>query len=217
MGLNRRKALHLNIDRRMLREVGPHFSAVLRGHQLFAWAHFIPKEGLFPFAEGIRISVAPHSEGTTMNLDEVLTQRHVPHERLHHRPTYTANRMAQVLHVPGKEVAKSVLLRSGQGYVLAVLPATHYVDLERLRAELGEERLEMASEKEMDQIFPDCERGALPPFGSFYHVPTVVDESLTGDEAIVFEGQTHEDAIRMTYRDYEALEHPVKRRFAHRL
>jgi len=149
-----------------------------------------------------------------MKLDELLESRHIPFERLHHRPAYTANRVAQTLHVPGKEMAKTVLLRTGRGYVVAVLPATHQVDLEQVRQQLGEERVEMAAESDMDRLFPDCERGAIPPFGSLYQLPTVVDESLAQDEQIVFEAQNHEDAIRMTYRDYEALEHPMKGHFA---
>jgi Ala-tRNA(Pro) deacylase len=151
-----------------------------------------------------------------MKLDELLTSRHIAFERLRHQPAYTANRIAQALHVPGREMAKSVLLRSGHGYVLAVLPATHQVDLEQLRQDLGEERMEMATEEEMDRLFPDCERGAMPPFGSLYQLPTLVDESLAADEEIVFEAQNHEEAIRMRYRDYEAIEHPRKGHFAQR-
>ncbi len=149
-----------------------------------------------------------------MKIDELLTSRHVPFEALHHRPTYTANRMAQVLHVPGKEVAKSVLLRSGNDYILVVLPATHYVDMDRIRRRLGEQDVEMASEEEIERVFPDCERGAMPPFGSLYHIHTLMDESLAEDEEIVFENQTHEDAIRMRFDDYESLEHPIKGRFS---
>src|SRR5438552_623318 len=121
-----------------------------------------------------------------MNIDEFLCSQQVPFERLRHRPVYSANRVAQVLHVPGKEVAKTVLLRAGGGYALAVLPATHRVDLDRVRVDLGEEQVEMATEEEMDRLFPDCERGALPPFGSLYSLPTVVDEALAADEQIVF-------------------------------
>ena len=149
-----------------------------------------------------------------MKLDEMLTNRHIPFERLHHRSAYTANRIAQVLHVPGKEMAKTVLLRAGAGYALAVLPASYRVDLDQVRRELGEEWVEMGSEEDMDHLFPDCERGAIPPFGSLYHLPTLVDESLADDEQIVFEAQNHEEAIRMAYRDYEALEHPRKAHFA---
>ena len=149
-----------------------------------------------------------------MNLNEFLDSRHVPFERLQHRTAYSANRAAQALHVPGRAFAKTVLLRTGHGYALAVLPATHRVDLERAREDLGEDRVEMASEDEMERLFPDCERGAMPPFGSLYQLPTLVDESLAEDEQIAFEAHTHEDAIRMAYRDYEAIEHPRHGHFA---
>jgi Ala-tRNA(Pro) deacylase len=150
-----------------------------------------------------------------MRLDELLTDRHVRFERLRHRPTYTANRMAQTLHVPGKEVAKAVLLRAGHGYVLAVLPATHQVDLCRIREELGEEWVEMATEPELETVFADCEPGARPPFGSLYNIQTLMDESLAEDDQIVFEGHNHEESYRMACRDYEAVEHPLKGHFAH--
>ena len=149
-----------------------------------------------------------------MKLEEFLTSHGVAFERLHHRPAYSANRVAQALHVPGKEVAKTVLLRTGHGYVLAVLPATHRVDLERARQDLGEDQIGLATEGEMERLFPDCERGALPPFGSLYQLPTVVDESLAEDEEIVFDGSNHEEAIRMKYRDFEAVEHPRMGHFA---
>src|SRR6516225_1596695 len=129
-----------------------------------------------------------------MRLDELLVSRHIIFQRLPHRRTYTANRMAQVLHVKGREVAKTVLVRTGHGHALAVLPATHHIDLEQLGEDLGEERVELASEEEMDRLFPDCERGAVPPFGSLYQLPTVVDETLSKDEQIVFEAQNHEEA-----------------------
>ena len=152
-----------------------------------------------------------------MRLDEFLSNQHVPFRRLHHQPAYTANRVAQALHVPGREVAKSVLVSTGHGYVLAVLPATHRVDLERLRQDLGEERVGLATENEMERLFPDCERGAMPPFGSLYQLPTLIDESLAEDEEIVFEAQDHQEAIAMAYRDYVAVEHPRMGHFAERV
>ena len=148
-----------------------------------------------------------------MKLDDFLTSRHIQFLKLHHTPAYTANRIAQALHVPGREIAKSVLLRTRNGFVLAVIPATHRVDLDEVGECLGEP-VEMANEDEMDHIFPDCERGAMPPFGSLYHLETLVDDSLTEDEEIVFEAQTHEDAIRMSYRDFESVEHPRHGHFA---
>jgi Ala-tRNA(Pro) deacylase len=149
-----------------------------------------------------------------MKLDELLTSRRIPFERLHHRPAYTARRMAQVLHVRDAEVAKTVLLRTRHGYLITVLPADRQVDLNQVRHYLDDDWVDLASEAEMDRVFPDCERGAMPPFGSLYHLSTLVDESLAQDEEIVFEAQTHEEAIRMAYRDFEALEHPHKGRFA---
>jgi Ala-tRNA(Pro) deacylase len=152
----------------------------------------------------------------TMRLDELLVSRHISFQRLPHRRTYTANRMAQALHVKGREVAKTVLLKTVKGPLLAVLPATHKIDLEQLREDLGDSRVELAAEEEMDRLFPDCERGAVPPFGSLYQVPTIMDDSLAEDESIVFEGPNHEQAIRMSLHDYEAIEHPRHAHFAHR-
>ena len=151
-----------------------------------------------------------------MRLDDLLVSRHIAFQRLPHRRTYTANRMAQALHVKGRQVAKTVLLRTGQGPMLAVLPATHHIDLEQLREDLGDPQVALAPEAEMDRLFPDCERGAVPPFGSLYQVPTIMDETLSEDESIVFEGPDHEQAIRMSLQDYEALEHPRRTHFAHR-
>lgn len=151
-----------------------------------------------------------------MRLDDMLVSRHISYQRLPHRRTYTANRMAQALHVKGREVAKTVLLKTDRGHLLAVLPATHKIDLEALREELSDPRVELAGEEEMDRLFPDCERGAVPPFGSLYQMQTVMDESLAQDDSIIFEGPDHEQAIRMAFRDYEAVEHPRHGHFAHR-
>lgn len=151
-----------------------------------------------------------------MKLDDLLSSRRISYERLHHETAYTANRVAQALHVPGRKVAKCVLLRAGPGYVLAVVPASCQVDLKRLGDELGEENVAMASECEIEQVFPDCESGAMPPFGSLYHVPTFVDETLVHDDDIVFEAAKHNEAIRMRFRDYDELEHPIRRSFTFR-
>jgi Ala-tRNA(Pro) deacylase len=149
-----------------------------------------------------------------MKLDDLLSERHIPFERLHHATTYGASRIAQALHVPGRDMAKPVLLRTENGYVMAVVPANQRVDLDRVRERLEEDWVEVAGEAEMTRVFPDCEVGAMPPFGSLYHLQTLVDERLAADDQIVFEGQNHEEAIRMAYKDYEALEHPIKGPFA---
>lgn len=150
-----------------------------------------------------------------MRIDELLTNRHVPFQTMHHAPAFTAHRMAEALHVSGQEVAKPVLLRTGRGYVLVVVPANRFVDLQRIRDWLGDVPVEMASEDEMDQLFPNCERGAIPPFGSVFHLHTLVDDTLAEDEEIVFQTEKHDESIRMNYRDYEFVEHPLRGDFTY--
>jgi Ala-tRNA(Pro) deacylase len=151
-----------------------------------------------------------------MRIDEFLSNCDVAFERLPHRLTFTSNRLAQALHVKGHNVAKSVLVRTGRGFALAVLPATHQVNLPALKRDLGDEQVELAGEEDVAKVFQECEPGVRPPFGSLYHVPTIVDEELTKDEAIVFEAQNHEEALRVAYGDYERLEHPKVGHFAQR-
>jgi len=143
-----------------------------------------------------------------MRVDEFLSEHRIPFERISHDPVFTSNDLAQNLHISGKEVAKAVLLRSFKGYFLAVLPASCKVDLGLMSQEVGDEQVAMASEDEMEQLFPDCDRGAIPPFGSLYRLPTLVDEALAADDRIVFEAQCHDQAIRMKFRDFDAMEHP---------
>ena len=152
-----------------------------------------------------------------MKVDKVLTDKGVPHDVIPHRDTYDAQRMAQTLHVSGREVAKTVLLRAdgGGAYVVAVLPANRTIDFERARAALGAEQVELANELELAEHCPDCELGALPPFGSHYGMKTIVDQSLAEDEQIVFEGNTHHEAIRMRFADFQQLENPALASFVH--
>jgi Ala-tRNA(Pro) deacylase len=146
-----------------------------------------------------------------MNIQTFLKSRGVEFEILTHEPTYDAQHMAQAVHVSGHEVAKTVLLRANHAYnyVVAVLPATRKIDFERTCKALGGTELALATEVEMASVCPDCEIGALPPFGSQYGLKTVADESLSQDEWIVFEGNTHAEAIRMRYEDFDRLEHPL--------
>ena len=146
-----------------------------------------------------------------MNVQRFLNEHHVPFDILTHEPTYDAQHMAQAVHVPGREVAKTVLLRANHGYkyLVAVLPATSMIDFAKASRNLGDTELALATELEMADVCPDCEIGALPPFGSHYGLNTVVDESLAADETIVFEGNAHTEAIRMKFADFCDLEHPL--------
>lgn len=150
-----------------------------------------------------------------MNVTQYLSDQGVQYQTLPHRPTFDAQRMAQAVHVKGDNVAKTVVLRADGRDVLAVLQATHHVDLDSVRDLLGAASVDLATERELSDKFPDCELGALPPFGSQYGMRTLVDSSLAGDEEIVFEGNTHEEAVRLRFDDYVRLEHPMVASFTH--
>lgn len=149
-----------------------------------------------------------------MSIREFLQGRRVWFETLLHTPAPTATKLARAIHVPGRCVAKSVLIKSDDNYVLAVLPATSRINLERLGQVIGGHVVRLATEDEAELVFGDCERGALPPFGRLYGLTTLVDASLSGGSEIVFVGNARHEGVRMRYRDYEALESPVRARFA---
>ena len=143
-----------------------------------------------------------------------LKDRRISFERLLHAPAPSATRMAQSLHVPGCRVAKGVQVKADGAYVLAILPATHRIELARLAAVLAADTLVLATEEEVGRVFHDCERGALPPFGRLYGLRSIVDASLAGGSEIVLEGNFRHEGLRMRYRDYESLEAPTRARFA---
>ena len=150
-----------------------------------------------------------------MNTKQFLHERQVQHAVVPHRRTYTAQTLAQAVHLSGDTVAKTVLLVVDGRHVLAVLQATHTVDLETVRETLHATSVELAGEDVFADVFPDCEVGALPPFGSQYGMETLVDAELKEAESILFEGNDHEESIQMRYADFEQLEHPMVASFSH--
>jgi Ala-tRNA(Pro) deacylase len=149
-----------------------------------------------------------------MYVREYLTGQRVWFETILHRPAPSASRLAGSVHVPGRHVAKAVLVQADGAYALAVLPATHRIDLARLSLVLGKGPVRLAREDEVIRTFGDCERGALPPFGRLYGLTTVVDATLAGGSEIIFVGNARHEGVRMRYRDFEALEIPIRARFA---
>jgi Ala-tRNA(Pro) deacylase len=135
-----------------------------------------------------------------------------------HQPTYSAQRLAHELHVPGREVAKTVLLRTGANggyqFVVAVLPANKHIDFQRAANLLRQGEVQLATELEIAAHCPDCDFGVLPPFGSHYGMRTIVDSSLAEDREIWFEGNTYNEAIRMKFDDFRRLEKPWVAPFA---
>jgi Ala-tRNA(Pro) deacylase len=140
-----------------------------------------------------------------MRVPEFLAEQQVPFETLLHAPAFTAQKRARFLHLPGRQVAKGVLLRGPGGYVVAVLPATRHVDPERLAAALGGP-VRLAEDDEIAEVFRDCEWGVVPPFGARYGLPVLIDACLPADALMVFETTTHTEAVRMLCRDFERLE-----------
>lgn len=148
-----------------------------------------------------------------MELTSYLADHHVDFECILHPPAFTAQKRARFLHVPGRRVAKSVILRGPNGYLLAVLPATHYVDTELLAAAFGGP-VRIATSQEVAEIFQGCEWGCVPPFGTLYGLPAILDASVKPADDLLWEGDSHAETIRMTCRDYEQLERPVRLAFA---
>ncbi len=146
-------------------------------------------------------------------LKSFLDENHIRYTLMTHSPAYTAQTAAHTMHITGKEVAKTVVVRAGKETMLAVVPASCHVNLTRLGKLTGSEP-RLASEAEFIDKFPDCELGAMPPFGNLYKLPVYVDERLAADEEIVFNAGTHRDAIRMRFDDFAKLAHPSVGGFA---
>ena len=140
-------------------------------------------------------------------LKALLDENKIPYSTLTHETTYTAQGTAATMQIATKDLAKTVVLLAGDEMILAVLPGEKHVKLHKLGKEL-EKPIRLATEQEFKSRFPDCEAGAMPPFGSLYKVPVYVDESLAADEEIFFNAGTHHDAIRMRYEDFVRLVKP---------
>ncbi len=149
-----------------------------------------------------------------MLVQQFLDENEVKYEVIDHPSTYTAQTLAQSVHVTGERVAKTVLLRADDGYALAVVPATHTIDMSSVNTVLGSETVRLAREAECQEVFDDCEVGALPPFGSRYNMRTLVDRTLLESDDIVFEGNTHHEAVRMSVEDFVRLERPIAASFS---
>lgn len=143
-----------------------------------------------------------------------LSGERVAFEVSHHPPRYTAQEVAQVEHIPGRLVAKVVMVVADGGPVMAVVPATARVSLPLLRDVLGAREVRLAQESEFDHVFPDCEVGAMPPLGNLYGVPVYGDAALTKAPVIFFNAGTHEDVISISYADFARLVHPRVATFA---
>ena len=142
-------------------------------------------------------------------IKDYLEQNKVPYSHCTHRLAYTAQEVAAAQHVPGREMAKTIILKTDSRFVMLVLPAVMKINMKALREELPFVRVELATEKEFAELFPDSELGAMAVFGNLYQLPVYADKSLTEDAEIVFNAGTHVDTIRIKYTDFERLARPV--------
>jgi Ala-tRNA(Pro) deacylase len=144
-----------------------------------------------------------------------LDARGVHYEILPHPHSSTSRETAQQAHLSPGRLAKAVLLEDELGYVMVIVPASHRIDLRRLAEQLNRD-LVLAKEREIAALFHDCERGAMPPLGGPYHVPTVYDEALSACPEIYFEAGDHEDVVRLRGADFIGLlEGSLHGRFSH--
>jgi Ala-tRNA(Pro) deacylase len=143
------------------------------------------------------------------HLKNYLDHNNVKYTTITHSKAYTAQELAQTMHVPGRELAKSVVVKIDGKPALAVLPAHLHVEFTKMKQTLGANDIEKVNEREFESYFPSCELGAMPPFGNLFDMPVFVSRELRDDEEIVFNAGTHTDAIRMLYSDFERLVQPV--------
>ena len=143
------------------------------------------------------------------SLDEFLKKARIPYTTFKHQPAFTAQQSAAASHVPGRSWAKTVVCFADGEPIFAVLPAHYTIDLERLRAMCGAATLRLARADELITLYPDCEEGAMPPFGDLYLQRVFVDQSLVGEPEMVFNAGTHTDCIRMHYGDFACVAHPT--------
>jgi Ala-tRNA(Pro) deacylase len=131
-----------------------------------------------------------------------------------HSQAFTMQEVAAALRVPGRQVAKVVMVRSNGEMAMLVLPAPYRLDFAKVRAVLGAKKVTLAEEEDFADLFPDCDTGAMPPFGNLYDVPTYVDQALAGEEDIVFRIGTHRETMKVAYADYARLAQPTVGEFA---
>lgn len=141
-------------------------------------------------------------------LKDYLDRQNIKYVSIQHSPAYTAQEVAASTHVPGRDFAKTILVKVEGKMAMLVLPATRKVVLSDVRDLLGVDKAKLATEEEFKSLFPDCETGAMPPFGNLYGMDVYVAPSLAAEKEIAFNAGTHTDVIKMAYDDFERLVSP---------
>jgi Ala-tRNA(Pro) deacylase len=156
----------------------------------------------------IEKSTRKEKEMPIRKLREFLDENQVKYVVISHSPAYTAQEIAASAHIPGKDIAKTVIVKLDGKMAMVVLPAPHKLDFDYLKKAAKAEIADLATEEEFKYLFPGCEIGAMPPFGNLYSMPTYVGQSLTEDEQIAFNAGTHKELVKLNYKDFERLVKP---------
>jgi Ala-tRNA(Pro) deacylase len=139
-----------------------------------------------------------------LTLERYLDAKSVKYDVIAHQPTNSSGETAEVCHIPGDRLAKGVLLRDEVGYALAVLPASHHIRLSELRRQFGDD-VDLATEGEIEDLFQDCVRGAIPAIGECYGLDMVVDDSIEEQPEVYFEGGDHATLVHMTHAQFAKM------------
>jgi Ala-tRNA(Pro) deacylase len=145
---------------------------------------------------------------------DYLKKNSVRYEVIEHTPAFTAHEAAVASHVPDKDLAKTLIVQTDDKYCMVVMPADHRLDEQLLGKAIKAKHLHLAQEEDLKPLFPDCELGAMPPFGNLYALPVYIDKSLTNDDEIVFNACSHTKSVRLKMNDYLGLVKPVIAEFS---
>ena len=141
-------------------------------------------------------------------LKEFLDSNNIKYVAIKHSTAYTAQEIAATAHIPGKELAKTVMVKIDGKMAMAVLPASCKIDFKLMKKAAGAKKVELAGEEEFKDMFPDCTVGAMPPFGNLYGMEVFVAKNLAEDDEIAFNAGSHNELIKLAYKDFEKLVNP---------
>lgn len=141
-------------------------------------------------------------------LRNFLDEHRIKYVVVSHSTAYTAQEAAALAHISGRELAKTIMIKIDGVMAMAVLPASDHIDFDLVREAVEAERVELAGEEEFQDLFPDCELGAMPPFGNLYNMEVFAAGTLAEDEEIAFNAGNHRELIKMAYRDFARLVRP---------
>ena len=143
-----------------------------------------------------------------------LDSHNIKYLNISHSKAFTSQEVAASAHISGRELAKTVIVKLDDKLAMAVLPASLMIDLDLLKQATGANLVMLATEAEFRETFPECETGAMPPFGNLYNMNTFVDQRLREDEQIAFNAGSHTELIKMSFGDFERLANPIAANFS---